>query len=383
MDSDPLVTRGSFAIRFFSGGAASADLEVLNSNHQPLFSQKTMQGAQAKYMVFQTAELLNKYASDQMKAQQALQQQALLKALNSEKGKAMDQKQKIKVAETQVREQEKAKEQVQVSIEQAQVQARMAQLEREAKLSAQQKAAKKAKAAELEKAAEEKYQAQDYKAAASLYQQTAELDPENESAYYKYGICLYKTEDYNQSVAVLSVAEAPEGRQLERDYYLALNHVKLKSYESALKELREIREEQDPELSPMASYFAGTIEMQTQKYPEARKSMEYILDNSKDANLDRSAEQALEQIDHLEAFYNSKKEKYHFSIFGGAIYDGNVVNTATNRYLGCHSAVSHDQHESLGWSNTDSGDSVLWTDFEFRDALPQESVPVIATGLYE
>ena len=326
LDSDPSLTQGFFSIRFFPGQQAASDLEVLDSHRNALFPLKSVQGFETKYVVFHTAAELEKYVAAQTKSEQ----EALLKKIKDSKNTVVDQKEKIKAAEQQVRAQEKLQEQAQMSIEQAQVQARIKQLEAEQKLSAEAKAAKKAKASQIAIQAKKKYSEQKYKEAASLFQKAAELDPESEDSYYNYGVSLYKIEEYNQSLAVLSVADAPEGHQLEKDYYLALNHLKLKSYETALKELREVREEQDPELSPMASYFAGTIEMQQQKFPQARKSMEYILDNSKDKNLDRSAEQALEQIDRLEAFYNSKRERYRFNLFGGLTYDGNVVNEATN-----------------------------------------------------
>jgi hypothetical protein len=326
LDSDPHLTQGFFSIRFFEGNQSAADLEVLDTHRNPLFAVKLNQGHETKYVVFHAAAELDKYVSAQAKAEQ----DALLKNLKNTQSSNLDQKQKVKAAEMQVRTQEKMQEQAQMNIEQAQVQNRMKLLEQEQELSAEAKAAKKAKAAEFAAQAKKNYAAQKYQQAATLFQKAAELDPESEDSYYNYGVSLYKIEEYNQSLAVLSVADAPEGHQLEKDYYLALNHLKLKSYETALKELREVREEQDPELSPMASYFAGTIEMQQQKFPEARKSMEFILDNSKDKKLDRSAEQALEQIDRLEAFYNSKRERYRFNLFGGMTYDGNVVNEATN-----------------------------------------------------
>ncbi|MGZ3797709.1 MAG: tetratricopeptide repeat protein, partial [Pseudobdellovibrionaceae bacterium] len=56
----------------------------------------------------------------------------------------------------------------------------------------------------------------------------------------------------------------------------------------------------------------------------------YVIDNSKDPSLDKTAENMLEQIDRMESFYESKKEKYRFKIYGGLLYDTNILNVAEN-----------------------------------------------------
>lgn len=234
--------------------------------------------------------------------------------------------QEIARLEEQARAQARREEQNRLDLERREAMKREEALKQQAALSAAQKKKRQEEAARFGDQGMEAYRAGEFGKAAKLFAKAIELDPENDTFYHQAGVTLYKTEDYNASLAMFSLAEGDQEHQLERSYYIALNQMKLKEYDKALKELKDIRDENDPALSPIASFFAGNIEFQTQNYGDARKSFDYVLDQSKDPQLDAQAEQMLEQVDRAESFMASSKERFRFSATVGGIYDSNVLN---------------------------------------------------------
>ncbi len=307
---------GFFIIQFFRGDDTPRTLEFLSPSGIPYFVHSMQVKGAQRIILFTTADQLAKFSS-----QQAGAQKVAAKATTS-----ATQAQVVK----QVREQTRQQEKTQIVMEEDQAKDRASLLEKFAKLPAAEKKKRAEQAAAIAKQGDELYEQQKYLDASKKYVEASIVNPDQDAYYYKYGVSLYKADDYNKSLAVLSLSDAPEGSKLERDYYVALNHLKLKDYDKAHKKMVEIRDEDDADLSPVASYFAGTIEMQQQKFPEARKSMEIVLDKSNDPGLDKTAEASLEQIDKLETFFMKQKEKFRISFFGGLVYDENVLNVATN-----------------------------------------------------
>ncbi|WP_413612904.1 tetratricopeptide repeat protein [Bdellovibrio sp. HCB-110] len=323
--ANPRVWDGFFVIQFFKGDTAPRTLEFYGVDKNPYFAYVTSGTNIQKISLFNSSDEMARFIAKDVEAK-ASDIQAKATANKAEVVSPV----KMAQIEKQVREQVRVQEQAQISIEEQQAKKRADLLEQQEKLSQAEKQKKKEKASVLVKEADVLYQNQDYKGANRLYSDATELDPENDSYFYRYGVTLYKMDDYNKSLATFSIAEVPADKTLERDYYIALNHLKLKDYDKARKEFVEIREENDPAISPTASFFAGTIEYQQQKFPEARKSMEYVLDNSNDPQMDKAADDMLEQIDRMENFIASKKERYRFSFFIGPVYDQNVLNLASN-----------------------------------------------------
>lgn len=328
--STPQVWTGYFIIQFFAGDNSTKTLDFQTGSGESFFAYIAQEKTVQKVTLFKTPEELALFEVGiaEEKAKQAEKQ--LAKQIQVAKPKAAAAPVNKEKIEQLVRQQSQMQETTQLSLEEAQAKKRMALLEQQQKMSQEQKKKKKAEAAALAASADGFYAKGKYKDAEKLYSQATELDPEEEAYLYRYGVSLYKVGNYNKSLATLSSADVESDQALEKDYYVALNHLKLKDYDKALKKLVEIREENSPTLSPMASFFAGNIELQQQKFPAARKSMEYVIDNSKDPKLDRSAEEMLEQIDRLESYYESKKEKYRFTAFAGLQYDTNVLNVAEN-----------------------------------------------------
>lgn len=329
--STPQVWNGYFVIQFFKGDNSTKTLDFQTLSGTSFFANISQNKSVQKVILFKTPEELALFEASLAEAQQKIAEKQIAKQIQVVRPKGLDStpinKEKV---EQLVRQQGRIQETTQLALEEAQTKKRMALLEQQQKLSEAAKKKKKDDALARAKSADEAYAKKNYKEAEKLYSEAVDLDPENESYYYRYAVSLYKVGNYNKSLAILAVADVDSNQSVEKDYYIALNHLKLKDYDKALKEFVEIREENSAVLSPMSSFFAGNIELQQQKFSDARKSMEYVLDNSKDPQLDRSAEAMLEQIDRLENYYESKKEKYRFTVYGGLLYDSNILNTADN-----------------------------------------------------
>lgn len=326
----PQVWSGYFSIQFFKGDTSTKTLDFQTLSGEAFNPSITQDKSVQKVILFKTPEELALYEATQAEEKQKIAEKQIAKQIQVAKPKtagAPINKEKI---EQLVRQQTKLQEATQLSLEEAQAKKRMALIEQEQKMSEETKKKKKADALELVKKADGLYEKRNYKEAEKLYGQAADMDPTEDAYLYRYGISLYKNGNYNRSLATLSMADVDSDRIVEKDYYIALNNMKLRNPEKALKQFIEIREESSPDYSPIASYYAGSLEVQFQKFPDARKSMEYVIDNSKDPQLDKSAEKMLEEIDRMESYYESKKEKYRLSAFAGLIYDTNVLNTAEN-----------------------------------------------------
>lgn len=314
---------GFFIIQFFIGDNRPRILEFSDPGQAPFYAYAIPGQTVQRIVLFKSADDLAKFVAVQEKKQKA-------KPVVAAPAAKVLSPQAVRRLERQEREEKRQQEKTQLVLEEEQAKQRALMLEQQAALSLAEKNRKKNTAANMVKEADKLYAKQDYAGAERKYAMAVDMDPEEDSYYYRYGVTLYKVENYNKSLATLSMADVPADLSLEKDYYIALNHLKLRDYDKARKEFVEIRGENDATLSPMASFFAGNIEMQQQKFLEARSSMEYVLDNSKDPQLDRSAEDLLNQIDKMQAFYESKKEKFRFTGFVGAVYDGNVLNVAEN-----------------------------------------------------
>jgi len=217
-----------------------------------------------------------------------------------------------------------------VRLEQIAALERQNQLEELAKLSVEQQELRKRKARELAQKGFVAYKAGKFSHAALFFSEAAKRDPTNDEFLYQHAVSLYKIKQYNRSLALLSLAEGGDINQIERTYYVALNHMKLNNFEKALKGFVEVKEENDPNLSPAASFFAGNIEYRNHQYNQARQHFEFVLDNSKDPKMDREAEKMLDEIDRQERILALNKELFRFSLFIGPQYDSNVLNIATS-----------------------------------------------------
>ncbi len=172
------------------------------------------------------------------------------------------------------------------------------------------------------------YKNEKFKDAETQFSKSIELDPENKGYYYQYGVTLYKNEEYNRSLVVLPEASGPDVNTLERDYFIALNHMKLKENKTALKEFEPIKAQNDTVLSPSSSFFMGVLEFQDENYDKAQPHFEYVLDKSSDTQLDKQSEAYIEQIANIKAFQKNKAKKFLYTLSLGFGYDSNILNQA-------------------------------------------------------
>lgn len=276
-----------------------------------------------------TVEFLNKAREELQKQQEKIQLEAkkTSKPDPSLSAEALDKLKEKK--ETLIRLNDRIQEQTRLSFEAQEAMKREELLKQQEAKSKEEKEKSKKLAAEQAKLAFAAYQKGKFDEAVKLYEEASRLDPENDVFYYQYGVSLYKVNNFNKSLSILSMAEGGDQNPIEHRYYVALNHLKLNEIDKAVSEFKEIKEEDDKSLSPIAAFYAGNIELKQNKFKEAREDFQFVLDKSADPQLDKEAEAKIEEIDRLEQFYESQKEIFKYSLFVGPQYDGNVLNIAT------------------------------------------------------
>lgn len=188
----------------------------------------------------------------------------------------------------------------------------------------------KKKAATLANQALDFFNQGDYKNAIKLYMRSISLNAAVDQVYYEYGITLYKLNQFEKAKKHLAVMEGTRVNQIELSYYQGLVLYRLSENEAALEKFKSVRDTKDEVLAPLASMYAGIIETHLEKLDDAKASFEFILDNSKDPALDKKAEQNLKAVLRLEQFMALAKQKWSYSFYTGAAYDGNVLNFANN-----------------------------------------------------
>ena len=181
------------------------------------------------------------------------------------------------------------------------------------------------KAKELAAQAMDLYQKGNYAEAEKLFNQAVDLDPSNDTFYYQYGVALYKADNYNKSLVILGLATGPGVNETEKQYYQALNHMKLNEYDSALTMLDQVKTKNDKVLAPSAAFYAGVIRYQKEDFETAKNNFEYVLDNSQDPRLDKQAESYVEQIANVMAFQREASKKFIVTLNGGLEYDSNIL----------------------------------------------------------
>ena len=193
-------------------------------------------------------------------------------------------------------------------------------------LSEAQKLKRSEEAKNLAEQAMKLYQSENYVEAEKLFKKSSELDPANTQYSFQYGVTLYRNEKYNESLVVLGLARNLEANsELEKKFYMGLNHMKLKEFETAHDIFDGIKKTEDKNLSPSASFFNGVMDFQKEKYDPAKLYFEYVLDNSSDPRMDEQAEAYIEQIAQIKQFEANKAQKFILTGTLGMSYDSNVL----------------------------------------------------------
>lgn len=338
---DKRMLNGYFRIQMDMQKVASQNLEfqtktgnklfahvIPNTNSQEKALSVVLFNKESEWQAY-TVEFLNK-AREELQAQQDKLQLEAKKNVKISPNATQEGIAKFKEKkETLIRLNDRIQEQTRLSFE-AQEALKRAELLKQQELKSKEEKEKNKKLA-AEKAAQAYvfYQKQNFKEATKLYEEASDLDPENDIFLYQYGVSLYKVNNYNKSLSILSMAEGGNQDPLEHRYYVALNHLKLNEFEKALSDFKEIKDDDDIKFSPISAFFAGNIELKQNKFKDSRENFQYVLDKSSDPQLDKEAELKLEELDRLESFYDSQKEIYRYTLFVGPQYDGNVLNIST------------------------------------------------------
>lgn len=248
-------------------------------------------------------------------------------------------------------------EQERIRLEQIERQ-RALERERLAKQASQQERARRqAQSQELENEALAFYNQGEFESAATKFKESVELDPENNSVYYKYGISLYRLNKFNEALVILKLAQVDEANELEKKYYMGLIHYRLGEIDPALRLFGEVARSKDKVMAPSASFYQGVVYFAQEKYEEAKKSFEVVLDTSSDPRLDEQAEEYIDKIAQAMIFKKLRENKWTASGTLGLLYDSNVLLAPDN--------------VSTQGSATDIADFRLLTvaDLEYRPVL--------------
>lgn len=162
------------------------------------------------------------------------------------------------------------------------------------------------------------------------FKESVEIDPENTSYYFKYGVTLYRNEKYNDALVVFSLVKPDGKNDLERGYFIGLTHYRLKELDAAMAQFDVVSKANDAIMSPSSEFYRGVILFAEEKYDVSKTSFEKVIDTSNDPRLDDQAETYIERI--ANALIIQKLRQNKFTLLGtvGAMYDSNVLLAPDN-----------------------------------------------------
>jgi len=199
-------------------------------------------------------------------------------------------------------------------------------LKRAAKMDANVKALRVARGKELGEQALAHYKKEEYQAAESKFAAAIEQDPENKSYNFQYGITLYRLEKFQQSLVILNLVKESDVNPSELLYFRGLNYLKLNELNGAYRSFLDVKNRGDANMAPAGGFFAGVIDFQSSRYDSAKALFEYVLDTSKDPEMDQQAESYLEQIANIRQFEELQKTKFFINANLGLILDSNILS---------------------------------------------------------
>lgn len=175
------------------------------------------------------------------------------------------------------------------------------------------------------------YQKENFKVASDKFREATELDPSNNSFYFQYGVCAYRLDDYEKSIALLKMAKPLDRSAIEKDFFLGLNYMKTKEYTEAANSFENVKKTNDKQLAAPAAFYQAVLQFQKEDYESAKLNFEFVLDNSTDSLLDKQAETYIEQIANIQAFKKEQAKKMVLTMNGGLMYDSNILAIAKSQ----------------------------------------------------
>ena len=119
-------------------------------------------------------------------------------------------------------------------------------------------------------------------------------------------------------------------QSLDKDYYKGIELYHAEEYSDALPLFTRVRLANIPVMSASAAFYEGVIQYGLENYDDAKKVFEWVLDNSKDPELDKKADEYLEAV--FQAIQNKKlmEKKWKIVASLGLNYDSNILFSPDN-----------------------------------------------------
>lgn len=169
------------------------------------------------------------------------------------------------------------------------------------------------------------YDQGEYAAAEKFFKEAAELEPDNTSYLFKYGVTLYRNQKFNEALVTLKLAQVTAQEELEKHYYMGLTYYRLGELDGAKNEFSIVAPSGDPILGPSSTFYLGVIAYTLENWNDAKKAFETVIDTSQDPRMDEEAEAYLDKIANAMAFQKLREKKFTFTGLVGAMYDSNVL----------------------------------------------------------
>ncbi len=166
------------------------------------------------------------------------------------------------------------------------------------------------------------------------FEKAVELDPENKSFYFQYGIALYKAELFNRSLVMFDLALASANNSQakidpdEVQYFIGLDTYRLKQFKEAIAAFEKVVAAKHQTLSASENFYIGVCHFEQQDYKNAQEHFQTVLDSASDSKLDDRAEQYIEQILRVQQFEKERAHKWNFTGTLGLMHDSNVIFAA-------------------------------------------------------
>ncbi len=161
--------------------------------------------------------------------------------------------------------------------------------------------------------------------ASSLFLQASDLSPHSELVYRHYGVSLHRAGQFELSNVVLALVATDTEAAALVWFYQGLNHFKLKQWESAIVFFKKVTEVKESAHRVKASFYLGMAQQAIGEYDLARNSFQYVLDHSKDPEMDLWAEKYINDGLRKKKLKESRKKRFSYQGVLGLIYDSNIV----------------------------------------------------------
>lgn len=186
---------------------------------------------------------------------------------------------------------------------------------------------------QLIKEAVEEIKTSKFESSQEKFFKSSDLAPFNEDLYEQYGVSLFRNNKFNQAIVVLELSQPSASRLPEKLFYIGLSYYRLKDYARAIEAFDKVMASGDENFAPTAAFYKGSALLEIHEYDQSKEAFQYVLDHSKNPEMDKRAEQFIEYA--LDQKTLSKKRSNWFGLDGvlGLMYDSNII-LANDQILG-------------------------------------------------